>query len=456
MEVPQVMYCLGSLALIFWLVSKSENKWFAAFILFWLYSPPILANPRYTISISFAGFDLQSDRILFLLLLFTLFLFMLQAKILGKSILDFPIARFRLFELWMVIYIVIAVLILMLNLSELGTRTVIVGTIKLFTFLLVYFFARECVSPQDFRLLAVAVVTFAILSSLVGIYQFFRDPSFFQNGVSREAFGTYIRGIGFFESEYEQGIILTWALIIGVAVIRNFWIRTLIVTIIPLGVLFTMHRASWIILLVALGAIMLQRLRKNYFWISLSALGAILVLFGALNMSWKGYYSGSFLSQMVGSRVQENTWGVRLAYDQFALEMLVEYPLGIGDYSSSIYNKAVHKRSLDFMYGGDALIVHNGPLSAGVKYGIAGSIAFMLFLFTALYYFTRKGMSSGIIGPMAGLITLTLILINITQDFSFLGNQVGTFLGLFLGISLSLNPYVEIHLQTPIQDSAHA
>jgi hypothetical protein len=453
MEVLQLMYCLGSLALIVWLVSKAENKWFITCILFWLYSPPILADPRYTLSISFAGIDLQSDRILFLLLIFTLFLFILKVKSLGKSIFDFSIARFRLFELWMVIYIVIAVLILILNLSDLGARTVIVNTVKLFTFLLVYFFARECVSPHDFRLLAVAVVTFGILSSLVGIYQFFVDPNFFRYGVLREAFGTYLRANGFFGSEYEQGIFLTWALIIGMAVIRNFWIRFLTVTIIPMGVLFTMHRASWIILLVALGVIMFKGLRNKLFWILLGALGVILIVFGFINIPWKEYYSGSFLSQMVSSRVQSNTWDVRMAYNRFALEMIVEYPLGIGDYSSNIYNKEVHKRSLDFMY--DILIVHNGPLSAGVLYGIAGSIAFILFLFTSLYYFTRKGMS-GINGPMAGLIILTFMIINISQDFSFLGNQVGILLGLLLGISLSLNPYFEAHLQTPVQDSDHA
>jgi O-antigen ligase len=442
MQAPQLIYILVSLVLWSYWISKAENKWFLAAILFWLFSLPILEDPRYVISLPFAGFDLQSSRILFLFLSATLFFFIFRAWIEGRSLIEYTVRRFRFYELWMAIFISIALVIIVLNIRELGARPAIVIAVKLLTFLLIYSFARECISPHDFHLLAVAIVTFAILSSLVGIYQFFGDVNFFRIGVTRAAFGSFFRGNGLFDSEYDQGLFLTIALIIGLITIQAKWVKTLIVTIIPVGVFCTMHRGSWAILLIALGFILMREFRKIYPWILSGAIIVILALLVVVNLPLQRNYPGSFLDQMINQRVEDNTLDVRMTLNEYAIKMIQKYPLGIGAYSSSIYIQEAYNNSIDFVEG-SPLIVHNGFLAIGVLYGIAGMGAFALFMLTTLIHYLQKNIRSTKIGFVAALVVISFLLINMTQDLSFMGEKSGLFLGLLIGSAISLNSYSE-------------
>ena len=440
MQAPQLIYFLGSFILICYWVNKAENKWFLFAILFWLFSTPILGDEYFPISIHFAGIDFQPSRILFLFFSGMLCLFIIQAKVAGRSIFEYALHRFRFYELWMVIYICIAIVIILFNYPEIGVRAVVVNIAKLLTFPLVYFFARECVSRKDFHLLAVAIVTFAILSSLAGIYQFFGDASFFRLGVSRPAFAAYIRGNGFFTSEYDQGIFLTIALAVGMITIQNRWAKALMIAILPLGVFFTMHRASWAILAIAFGMVIIREFRNTYLWIILSATVATVAVFIVLNMPLQQDNLGNFVKQMINLRVGDNTWDVRLNYNQFAIHMLQKYPLGIGDYASDVYLREAYKQSMDFFQGAP-LIIHNGFLSAGVIYGVAGMIAFTLFTLTTLLHYLQEELLSTNIGFMIVSVMVSFILINTTQDFSYLGNQICIFLGLLIGAALSLDSF---------------
>jgi hypothetical protein len=442
MQILQLIYSLGSLAFIYYLTSKADNKWFLSIILLWLFSTPILINPNFTISFQFAGFDLQPSRILFLFLSLQLFLFVIRARIDGKSLLEFRVHRLRFFELCAVIYILWAILAIGLNINELGMRVVIVDIIKLLTFLLVYFFARECISPRDFYCFATALAVFAILSSLVGIYQFFVDPGFFRIGVSRIAFGSYIRGNGFFLSEYDQGVFLTIALIVGLMTLHSKWSKALIITVLPIGSFCTMHRASWLIMMVAFGFIMMREFHKTYPWILNGALAMTLAAFVLFNLPPQWSNPEGFLFQMVNGRVEDNTWEIRLSYNRFAMDMIQKYPLGIGDYDSDVYVREAYKMSMDFLEG-SPLIVHNGFLSSGVLYGVTGMATFTLFILATLSHYFSRELRSKNIGIVIVLIMILFVFINMSQDFSFLGNQIGLLLGLLIGAALSLNSYVE-------------
>lgn|GEM_PF-5860733 len=442
MHAPQIVYCLGAFFFIGYLISRAENKWFISAIFLWLFSTPILGDQYYPIAIHFAGVDFQPNRLLFLFFFAVVCIIIVQARAERKSLLDITIYRLRYYELWMIVYISITILTIVFNYSELGAQAVVVNTIKLLTFLLVYFFSREHVSPADFRLLAIAIVSIAALSAMAGVYQFFGDPNFFRVGAIRPAFGVYMRANGFFYSEYEQGIFLTIALIIGMLTIDNDLWKTLMVATLPAGVFFTMHRASWAILAVALGMILIRDFRKTYLWIFTSAIVAVFAAFLVMNTQLQRNYTGSFLEEMINVRVEDNTWDVRLTYNQFAIDMLQKYPLGIGDYTSGIYYRETYKMSLDFMEG-TPLIVHNGFLSAGVVYGVAGMVSFILFIISLLIHYLKKGLWLSNIGFMVALIMLSFFIINMTQDFSFLGDTIGLFFGLLIGASLSLSHWSE-------------
>lgn len=438
MQIYESAYALASLGLAFYLIKQANNKWLFGSMFFLIYSTPILGNPRYTISIPSTGFDLQPGRIIFLFLTMMLAFFIFRLKARRKSVLDFEFRKIKTFEVWMIAYIGIVILVLGLNIDSLGAKTVLVSWIKWITFLLVYFFTRECVTPQDFMLLTKAILVFAIFSALVGAYQFLFDPYFFRIGVARIAFIGYVRGNGFFFSEYDQGIFLVFAAIVAVTTLRNKWQSGLIIIIVSLGVFFTMHRTSWAALIIILGILLVFSVQNKLAMLFVGAMLGLLIAFAFLNIPWERYYSGSFFDQLIRNRVEDDTLGVRMRYNRFALEMLEKYPLGIGDYGSKLYRKEAYKQALDEI-NGNTLIIHNGFLSAGVQYGIAGMLIYILFLVSTLIHALQREQTEKNIKLMIALVVITVCIYNMTQDFSSLGNQIGIFLGLLLGSLFSLN-----------------
>ncbi|HEY9828233.1 MAG TPA: O-antigen ligase family protein [Stenomitos sp.] len=443
MQLPQLIYIVGCSILILYWVSKVENKWFIFTILFWIFSLPILGDSRFTISLNFAGIDLQPNRILFLTLSAAFCFLIISARVRGTDLLDLKVHRFQLYELWMCFYILIAILTIIINTYDLGVRATIVTIVKLLTFLLVYFFSRECITSKDFQQLAHAIVFFAILSSLVGTYQFFGDAYFFRIGVLRPAFGSYIRANGFFTSEYDQGMFLTIAMVIGMLTIQNKWMRVLTITIIPLGTFFTMHRGSWLILIVALGGIVIREFRRMFPWVIAGGVTVVLALFITINLSAQGKNSTNFWNQLIDLRVTQNTWNSRISYNQFAIYMIQKYPLGIGAYMSDIYEREAYSKKLIDFVDGVPLVIHNGFLAAGVLHGITGMIVFVLFILSLLFHYLKKMSCSPNLRLMMILIIFSFVIINMTQDFSSIGDQPGIFIAILIGAALSLNSYIE-------------
>jgi len=144
---------------------------------------------------------------------------------------------------------------------------------------------------------------------------------------------------------------------------------------------------------------------------------------------------------LVSQRVEDNTLGVRGNLNEFALGMIQKYPLGIGDYSSSTYIQETYNFSIPLVEG-SPLIVHNGFLSAGVLYGIAGMIAFTLFMITTLIHYMKRNILATNIGLMIFLTLMCFLIINMTNDLSFFGDRINLFIGFLLGSVLSLNPFV--------------
>ena len=452
MQMTQLIYSAGSLALIIYLVRKAENKWFLSAILLWLFSMPILGNPNHMISLPIVGIDLQPSRILFLFLSGTIVLSISKTITTGKKLLDFTTHRVQAYEFWMISYIGFATLSMMLNLEDLGLQVVIVNLQKLLTFLLVYFFACECISSQDFHLLAASIVIFGFLSALVGIYQFAVDPFFFRIGDARAAFGSHLRGNGLLSAEYDQGIYLTLVLIVGMTTFKNKWIRVFMMALLPLGVFFTMHRASWIIFSISFWMILLREMRNRYLWIFSGGVFATLLLFLVMNTSLTGKLSGGFLDELITNRVMANTLDDRMEYNRFAMEMIQKYPLGIGDYASQAYAEKAYTKSLLFL-GGDPMIVHNGFLSAGVKYGFLGLVTFSLFIITSNFSFLKYYIQNRSYWFPPLMITLIFPLFNFTNDFSFFGSHICLTIALLIGayISASGSKYIgNLHIQPTV------
>lgn len=435
MKIPQLVYCVASFGMIAYLTSKAERKWFFFIVLSWLFSTPIIGDQNYPVCLHFAGIDLQPSRILFLFLLAMLLLFIVLAKVNGKSLLEYSVNRIRFFELVMFIYVWITIL-LMVVMKEMSTQGIVVKSVELSTFILLYFFARENISSNDLHLLALSIITFAVLSSLVGVYQFFGDSSFLRIGGPRVAFGSYIRASGLFPEEYDQGIFLNISLVVGIFTLQNRWGKSIILTTIPLGLFCTMHRASWVVFVLILGIMFLKEIRNRYMWaaIFIGGICVILLLFIVLNISLPGNFSGNFLDMLMRGRLFANTVDERINYYKFALEMMQKYPLGIGDYNTGVYAKEVYDRSTGLASSiVPSLVIHNGFLSVGVKTGFLGFILFISFVLASIIHFFKNSIQKGKFWLAPLMIMIIFLLQNLTNDFSSLGSQKCLTIALLVG-----------------------
>jgi O-antigen ligase len=129
--------------------------------------------------------------------------------------------------------------------------------------------------------------------------------------------------------------------------------------------------------------------------------------------------------------------------------MIQEYPLGIGGYSTSSYNQIALRRGIPLNESGTgALIVHNGFLSAGVKYGILGLILFSLFMFTSVFNFLKNSVQKGKNWYPLLMIMVVFLIYNLTNDFSFLGTQIALSLAWLVGGYAAVNNPTTKHSDT--------
>jgi hypothetical protein len=111
----------------------------------------------------------------------------------------------------------------------------------------VYVCAKKFIKKDDFVLFQIAILAFAVLSTIVAIYQFFIDPQFFRFGGLRSAFLDYYRSTGLFASEYNQGLFLN---LYHCCISMNLSWRNKIffIALLCAGIFVTMHRSvGWLI-----------------------------------------------------------------------------------------------------------------------------------------------------------------------------------------------------------------
>jgi O-antigen ligase len=186
-----------------------------------------------------------------------------------------------------------------------------------------------------------------------------------------------------------------------------------------------MHRGSWLVYcLVTLAYIIIQITRnKNEIpklviipaYILLIAVSVFMLVY--LNSSTDSLVSQDFLQ----NQLFRDTVNIRINLAKLGFSIMQKYPLGIGYYDFSVYGQLYYENGLRSI-SGKTLIIHNGYIGAGVKYGFAGIILFSLFFITELATTIQNKELSLESKTMIALMLLAFIVINITQDFSTLSS----------------------------------
>ncbi len=433
------IYLIIIIPLVLALTTKADNRPLVAIFLLWLMAYPVLVQEEIMPHVG-GYFDLQPTRMMLLVVLPALVLNRLVPEALRKR----SFAPLSSFEKFLVAYVAASIFAIAINYESLGIKQVVSGVEKQLAFGVFYFSARDYLSRDDYRVIERGIIVLGIFSALVAIIQFDYDPYFFRVGGSfRSAFANVGRSTGAFGEEYEHAMYLTFATI-AVGLWQNgrpLWHWIGLATLFGISVVVTFQRMPWAGFLLAIVGVLIIRKWEDSVWrnvgIVMTGLGLALVIW----MPWSEIVSYYLPQKFVTGRLMADTLSDRIAFNEFAVWLMPKYPLGLGEtIGSPIYNQEFYNYGLDLRSGGIGYTIHNGFLSAAVRFGIAGGLAFGGMLFSFLVVSARRAVTSNLETFILPLLAAVLILYNLTEDFAATTGQIillgGWLMGCFVGHTL--------------------
>ncbi len=427
------IYLVVVVSLAVALATRADHRLLVGIFLVWLMGYPVLIQAEVMPHIGALSFDLQPTRIVLLLLLPALVIHRLDPETSRRR----SFASLTSFEKILIAYVLISIVSIIVNYESLGTKLVVSEIEKQLAFGVLYFSARDYLTRGDYRVLQRGIVLLAVFSAVVAILQYVYDPQFFRvGGTFRGAFGNVGRSTGAFGQEYEHAMYITFVIImIGLwGRGRPLWQWICLTAIFGISVFVTFQRMPWAVFLFAVLAVLVIRWWNNSRWRHLWVVVGGIVLVLMIWVPWSELLPRYLPQAFVTGRLLANTLTARLAFNEFAVSLIPQYPVGLGEtIASPIYNQEFYNYGLDLRSGGIGYTVHNGFLSAAVRFGIAGGLAFGCMLFGFLLVSARHAVSSHEETFIVPLIAAVLILYNLTEDFSAAGGQTILIAGLLLG-----------------------
>jgi O-antigen ligase len=413
-------------------------------LIIWLLAEPVLNWRGFVVSIPGLFFDLHPNRI-FTLVFIILIVHELHKAKKGKS----ETSKFGLTHNHE--YVIAFYLLTVLVSTAINTMT---GGISLKHFLLInsgqWYFLLTYLCTKMFlddvareRIIRI-LIAFSIFNVFLVLIQMTFDRSFFGFGVTRLAFGDVYRAPGIFHNEYTQAFFHI-TIIIFLLTRPKKHLSLVLLNIIPVALSF--HRLSWAILLAAgFYYMILQPHRVRILAPTLCSLilllTSLIYFYGFQGITFADISDTIFYRQ----RLADDTLGGRLDQWMNALNILKSHFFGMGTYDSDSYLAAaarigqlqdieIFDTDMRQVIGTKTvgLIVHNGFLSAGVKYGIPGAITFFLMCFLMFRFHLNRYRQSKT-GSNARLLLCVFMWVayQTTQDFSDLLSYHSIFFAILL------------------------
>ncbi len=410
---------------------RADHKFLMVLILSWLLGYPVLVQQEIMPHFASMGFDLQPSRILLLMLIPLLLIYRLNSYRKGER----AYRAITLVDIFVIGYVLFSIFSMVWNYDNLGPRLGAVGIQLPLTFGAMYLTARDHMSSRDYSILGDAIVVFAVFSAVVGLLQFGFSQDFFRVGVYRNAFGDVSRSTGAFSQEYEQGMFLTFAMVIFILRSGRLGLSQFIVTaVFALAIIVTFQRMPWIVFFLTAAVIFYMRAISHQ---TVRVIGPLVIGLLAVFLLWIPWQSLIFSklpSDFIYGRLLVDTLTLRLQFNIFAFSLLPKYPFGLGyTVLSPIYTSEYFLAGLPRAAGGIPYTIHNGFLSAAVRFGIGGGLAFGGMLVGFLFAFGRHISSSRSTELMPFLFCMIFVLYNVTQDFAFPESQVALIFALLMG-----------------------
>jgi len=408
-------------------------------LILWLLAQPVI-NAKYIIPLPGLPFELQPNRILFLFsLVYLLWGLISQAEELTGT--NPP------FEKYIYIYFGLVLFAVLLNYAFMSPKNVISVPLEIATFLAVYKLTKRHMTEKVVEAIIRAIVFLAVIGAIIAIVQISLDSMFLRTGDLRPAFGNKLRSTGIFQSEYDFGYFQILAVIVALIRYNGKAIRFLITPLLMFSVLLTFHRLDYIILFVCYVSYDVFFSKQELplpLYVVAGVLGLIL-----LGLSIELYQSMDLHSVMLEERLKEDTVTGRVLQYQVVWDSILAYPWGLGSYEHPDYVKLMSEHGMLVWYKdrfGNSytlpLVVHNGYLAAGIRYGFFGMVTFTMLIFS-MYRYAKKQINSMIpysVVPFYAVLIYAMS--NLSNDLSIFRAYFVVLLAILSGASVSINRVV--------------
>ena len=383
------VYVVLAFILAILLSKKTEKPGYAAVIIFWVLSQPVL-NAYYIIKIPGLPFDLQPNRLLFFFLM-AYFSF----NILGTNkIKAYGRQNKPDFLPYLIAYVVFVFIAMAVNYNTLTFKRLIAIPLEPLTYLLLLLFIRDIITEKLLKSFLYAIIIMAVVNALVALYQITVDIFFLRTGIPRIAFSGIYRSYGVFPTEYILGSLQVITIFIVATLVKKNVIKYSVISLLAVSLVTTFHRLDLLIAMVC-GLIYVSKYAKK------RMSGPILMVL-ALGVSstipaYVVYKSIAGESKLVSERLSDDTVSGRFQQFAIVIKNIPRHPLGLGSYDHPIYQKLMIENNMtksvimpDGKQQAVGLGVHNGFLGAGIQYGILAMFAFTMLLWKMFNYFRKR------------------------------------------------------------------
>lgn len=422
------------LAAVMSITCTSQNKFFTFLLSLWILTTHVFDGNFATVSLPPFSFDMRMDRVLLLgLSAYALWHWTFARR--GRTEPE-ELPRWVYAGLG---YLGLLALVDGIHLlGEFSLRELVINLSTEATFFLALYVVAVIVTGQTAKVICWSLILVCVISSLIGIYQFFVDPSFFRYGVSRPAFGGFLRANGVFSSDHIQAYWLIAAINVVLLTVPKGATRVALGGLFAVGLVLTFHRMSWIVfaILMMLYWARVRRVELVTWWgVATLVVGVSLMLPATDLVEDLGDTS------FVRERLTQDTGSYRLLYTVLALTGLPDHPIvGVGSVTSSAYYSGAREQGLSEEeargeYGG----IHNSYLQIAYFKGVPVALAFLAFLLLGMKDLWRLRPDENVYGYL-GLTEIVKFALGGMTNGLVLGSHIGLLMAILMGTAIAMSP----------------
>jgi O-antigen ligase len=426
-------YIIFCILIALFLAKSAEERILAFIITLRNLAEPVLGKIG-IIDFESLPFDLQPNRIFFLILLAYLIKRITLEK-LKKSTLEEKIKFFN-FDYILIAFFFLVVISLIINSNRMEIREIFSVPLSILYYLVAYYTMKLYYNDKLLNIIIRGIIILALINSVIGIVQIMIDPEFLKTAEPRIAFGNIWRASGIFQSEYTLGVVLNTAIIFILLRNKILLHHYIFILLLLLGLFLTFHRLSWLTFLFI--AVLFAIKKKVNVNLKISIIMFILAIGSTIIIA---FFSQSNIISLSSERknttlierIKSDTFLDRIKQFSISINILGNNFWGIGTYETQEYYISMARH--DLLVSKDIpLGVHNGFLAIGVRFGILAMIFFIFYLaFISRYFYKRTNIHYplSMIPLFVSIIWILSNLGNNNSDFKF---YYVIFVGIIFGL----------------------